>query len=206
MGAKLDADVAGTQALDAKFATEEHERLFQAKPATTCARGCNPSCLGCNRMQPPREEHARLSQPTGRPATLCLSQPATPCLQAATVRAQPATVRVAGRCQGDAQGRVPRCHHGLHASHRRVPGRDDLAQGRRVRRVARAGAARARADGRGQGAAQELREAPGRRRALRRGQRAVHLPGADTRIIRGAYLRHDAQRDVHSMLPMHLCN
>jgi len=30
MGAKLDADVAGTQALDAKFATEEHERLFQA--------------------------------------------------------------------------------------------------------------------------------------------------------------------------------
>ena len=30
MGAKLDADVAGMQALDAKVPTEEHERLFQA--------------------------------------------------------------------------------------------------------------------------------------------------------------------------------
>ena len=72
MGAKLDADVAGTQALDTKFATEEHERQFQAKPATILARGCNPSGLGSNRMQPPREEHARLSQAGVKPATPCL--------------------------------------------------------------------------------------------------------------------------------------
>ena len=116
-----------------------------------CARGCN-ACS--RRVRSTRGSPSRASslQPHA-------SQPVNPRLQAATSlwpacnrvqrRARSVTtyshavsVRRAGRRPGDAHGRVAQGGVLLHASDRRLPGRHDHAQGRRVRRVARTGAAR----------------------------------------------------------------